>query len=172
MKLMVRQAGNGEAVEVELRRNGAGFRVDVGGHSYTIDRVEANESVRSYLIDGRQYELTVRPEGERTYQVGGPAGLETVEVLDPLTLLAEQAHAASGAGASHQVKAYMPGRVVAVLAEEGSPVSAGQGVLVLEAMKMENEIQAEGEGVITRMLVEPGQAVEGGDPLFEIGPGA
>jgi biotin carboxyl carrier protein len=39
-------------------------------------------------------------------------------------------------------------------------------------MKMENEIQAEGEGVITRMLVEPGQAVEGGDPLFEIGPGA
>ena len=66
----------------------------------------------------------------------------------------------------------MPGRVVAVLVEAGAPVDAGQGVVVLEAMKMENEIQAESAGVVSRILVEPGQAVEGGDPLFEIGPPA
>ena len=90
-------------------------------------------------------------------------------MVDPLTHLARQAHGAAAAGA-HQVSAYMPGRVVAVLVEEGQAVEAGQGLVVLEAMKMENEIQAEAAGVVTKILVAPGQAVEGGDPLFEIGP--
>jgi biotin carboxyl carrier protein len=62
----------------------------------------------------------------------------------------------------------MPGRVVAVLAEEGARVEAGQGVVVLEAMKMENEIRAERAGTLARLHVRPGQAVEGGDPLFEV----
>ena len=70
------------------------------------------------------------------------------------------------------MSAQMPGRVVAVLVEEGEAVAAGQGLVVLEAMKMENEIQAEAAGVVTKILVEAGQAVEGGDPLFEVGPTA
>ncbi len=64
----------------------------------------------------------------------------------------------------------MPGRVVALLVDEGDEVEPGQGVVVLEAMKMENEIAAEHGGVVTKVHVEPGQAVEGGDPLFELGP--
>ena len=63
----------------------------------------------------------------------------------------------------------MPGRVVEILVQEGEEVTAGQGVLVLEAMKMENEIRAEHDGTITKIHVQPGQAVEGGDPLFEMG---
>jgi pyruvate carboxylase subunit B len=62
----------------------------------------------------------------------------------------------------------MPGRVVAVLAREGEEVAAGQGIVVLEAMKMENEILADRAGTIRALFVQPGQAVEGGDPLFEI----
>jgi biotin carboxyl carrier protein len=62
----------------------------------------------------------------------------------------------------------MPGRVVALLAEEGSSVEQGQGILVLEAMKMENEIAAERDGTLKKLFVELGQPVEGGDPLFEI----
>ena len=62
----------------------------------------------------------------------------------------------------------MPGRVAAILVEEGAAVAAGDGVLVLEAMKMENEIQAERDGVVSRILVGLGAAVEGGDPLFEL----
>ena len=62
----------------------------------------------------------------------------------------------------------MPGRVVEVLVEEGARVEAGQGLIVLEAMKMENEIQAEHEGVVKQVFVTAGQAVEGGDPLFEL----
>ena len=72
------------------------------------------------------------------------------------------------AGGPQTIDAYMPGRVVTLLVAAGDEVQAGQGVLVLEAMKMENEIQAERQGVIRRLLVKPGQAVEGGDPLFEM----
>ncbi|HEY8020618.1 MAG TPA: biotin/lipoyl-containing protein, partial [Thermoanaerobaculia bacterium] len=50
----------------------------------------------------------------------------------------------------------------------GTEVKAGDGVIVLEAMKMQNEIQAEHDGRVTKVHVEPGQAVEGGDPLFEL----
>ena len=66
----------------------------------------------------------------------------------------------------------MPGRVVALLVAQGDQVEPGQGVLVLEAMKMENEIAAEAAGVVSQFFVEEGQAVEGGDPLFEVEPSA
>jgi biotin carboxyl carrier protein len=62
----------------------------------------------------------------------------------------------------------MPGRVAAVLVEAGAQVAAGTGIVVLEAMKMQNEIQAERAGVVRQIFVEPGQAVDGGDPLFEL----
>ena len=59
-------------------------------------------------------------------------------------------------------------RVVAVHVGEGDRVTAGQGLVVLEAMKMQNEITAERQGVVRQVFVTSGQAVEGGDPLFEI----
>jgi len=62
----------------------------------------------------------------------------------------------------------MPGRVVVIMVEEGDTVAAGQGLVVLEAMKMENEIQAESAGIVRRVHVTAGQAVEGGDLLFDI----
>jgi biotin carboxyl carrier protein len=57
---------------------------------------------------------------------------------------------------------------VAVLVEEGGRVEIGQGIVVLEAMKMENEIRCEVAGVVAKLHVRPGQSVEGGDLLFEI----
>ena len=67
-------------------------------------------------------------------------------------------------------KAPMPGMVLRVGVEPGATVSAGQGVLVLEAMKMENEIRAGAGGIVTSVLVEAGMAVEKGTPLVAIGP--
>ncbi|MGB5552633.1 MAG: biotin/lipoyl-containing protein, partial [Thermoanaerobaculia bacterium] len=64
---------------------------------------------------------------------------------------------------------YMPGRVVELLVQEGDEVTVGQGLVVLEAMKMENEIQADRAGTVKKIFVSAGQPVEGGDPLFELG---
>jgi biotin carboxyl carrier protein len=58
--------------------------------------------------------------------------------------------------------------VVAVLVKEGEAVTAGQGIIVLEAMKMENEIRAEHDGAVSKIHVQPGQAVDKGNPLFEM----
>ena len=171
MELIVRHRDREE--EVHLERTESGYRVAVGETSYEVDVALAGDSVHSLLIGGRQHEVTVRRRaatrgGGRVYQVTSASGADEVEIMDPLTYLARSAHEASGGGVQ-QVTAYMPGRVVEILVAEGDEVAVGQGVLVLEAMKMKNEIQAEAAGVVTRLLVEQDQAVEGGDPLFEIG---
>jgi biotin carboxyl carrier protein len=72
-----------------------------------------------------------------------------------------------GAG-DREIRAVMPGKVVAVLVEEGATVEQGDGILVIEAMKMENEIQASRSGTVTKMAVAPGQAVESGELLAVI----
>ena len=174
MELIVRHRDREE--KVHLERTESGYRVAVGGASYEVDVALAGDASRSgsfgptihsLLIAGHQHEVTVTCRKEGSYRVTGAAGAEEVEIMDPLTYLARSTHEAGGGGAQ-QVTAYMPGRVVEILVAEGDEVAAGQGVVVLEAMKMKNEIQAESAGVVTRLLVEKDQAVEGGDPLFEI----
>jgi pyruvate carboxylase subunit B len=64
----------------------------------------------------------------------------------------------------------MPGLVLRVAVAVGETISAGQGVLVLEAMKMENELKASAPGVVTGILVQAGAAVEKGQPLVQMGP--
>jgi len=77
----------------------------------------------------------------------------------------------TGGGAVAQgpkpVRAPMPGLVVRVEVEPGQEVKAGQGVVIIEAMKMENELKAEAVGVVSRVLVQQGQAVEKGAVLVE-----
>ncbi len=190
MELIVRQGEREERVRVE--RDGAGYRVTVGENSYQVEAAvavgnggggAAGVDLFSLRIDGAQYEVAVGadPVGAAArdgqpgrggrggrYRVSDRGGAVEVEVADPLTHLARAAGAGGAGKRSEQVTAMMPGRVVAVLAEEGAEVAAGQGILVLEAMKMENEILAEHPGVLQRLFVSVGQSVDGGEPLFEI----
>lgn len=166
MELVVCQGAREE--NVHLERTPAGYRIKVGDATYEVDAVAAGPSVKSLIIEGRQYEVAVRSRGEGRYEIEAADGAWTVELMDPLTHLAQQSHGGDRKSRAHQVTAYMPGRVVKLLVSEGDEVSTGQGLVVLEAMKMENEIQAESAGVIKKVLVEEGQAVDGGDPMFEI----
>ena len=166
MKLMVEHRGRTDEVLVE--RRGDGWRVRVGDTEYRVDVAAVGDTARSLRIDGGPYEGDVAHLGRGTYEVSRAGWVEDLVVQDPLAWLASHAHDEAGEHAAQTVTAYMPGRVAAVLVEEGARVAAGDGVLVLEAMKMENEIQVERDGVIGRVLVELGQAVEGGDPLFEL----
>ncbi len=142
-----------------------------GPRSYEVDYA-GNGVVRSLLIDGQQVEVAVLPERSPfagdAYRVAMCGEDTVVQVSDPLTHLAAEAGGGAGAQGAKVAFAMMPGRVVTLLVEEGATVEAGQGVLVLEAMKMENEIEAEADGVVKKLFVEPGQAVEGGDRLFEL----
>jgi biotin carboxyl carrier protein len=171
MDLVVRQGEREEKVRV--RRVDGGYEVTVGDRTYQVDALTARAGLYSLRIErdaqhDAHHEVAVRPQGEGTYWVSTAQGAGPVEVVDPLTYLAAQTLGGKGAKRRQRVDAYMPGRVVAVLVQEGEAVAAGQGVVVLEAMKMENEIRAEHEGVVSKIHVQPGQAVDKGDPLFEM----
>jgi biotin carboxyl carrier protein len=164
MELIARSGEREEKVRV--RRNGDHYEVTVGDRTYRVDALLTPAGVHSLRIDGAQHEVSVRLQGE-DYAVTGRHGTTAVAVTDPLTHLAAQSHG-KGARRQRKVTAYMPGRVVAVLAQAGEAVTAGQGIIVLEAMKMENEIRAEHDGTIAQLFVQPGQAVDTGNPLFEL----
>ncbi len=169
MELIVRRGERQEEIELDRKDDGS-YRVTVGERSFEIDVASAGDILSLGVSDGRQFEVAVRrlkSRGHSTYQVSSNRGVDTVEVMDPLTYMLEQAHPDSGAG-GRRVSALMPGRVVEILLEEGSAVEKGQGVVVVEAMKMKNEIHAEMDGTVAKLYVEEGQNVEGGDPLFEI----
>lgn len=165
MDLIVRQGEREEKVRV--RRDGDHYEVTVGERTWTVDAKTARGGLRSLRIDGAHHEVAVSLRGE-DYWISTRDGGGPVSVTDPLTHLASQTRGGGGGKRRQKVTAYMPGRVVAILIEEGQAVTAGQGVVVLEAMKMQNEIRAEHDGTITRIHVQTGQAVEGGDPLFEM----
>ena len=165
-------AETAETAEVDERlrieEDGGGYRITIGERSYQVDAARLREGLYSLRIDGAQHEVAVGRRADGSYWVSGAHGAAAVVAADPLAHLAAQGGGAKGGRRRQRVTAYMPGRVVALLAAEGQAVVAGQGILVLEAMKMQNEIQAEHDGTVARILVQPGQAVDGGDPLFEL----
>jgi pyruvate carboxylase subunit B len=92
-----------------------------------------------------------------------------VEVVDERTrVIRELTRAAAGAAGPRPVKAPMPGLVVRVEVDEGDEVREGQGVVIVEAMKMENELRAEADGRVARVCVAAGDAVEKDQVLLEL----
>jgi len=104
--------------------------------------------------------------GETSYDVTIGGRHYSVRLVDPLRRAAAAALVQEG---PVEVRAIMPGRIAAVLAREGQEVKAGQGVVVVEAMKMENELPAPRDGRVTRIRVRPGETVEAGTALFTVG---
>jgi biotin carboxyl carrier protein len=162
MKFVLKR--DGELIEAEVERSGSGYRVRLGDEWHEADVVTANSFLRSLrLEDGHQYLLAHQREGS-THEVSFGDRTLHVQVFDPLTLKRKQT--GDEQGNSGTLRALMPGRVVRVLVEKNAPVKKGQGLLILEAMKMENEIIAPKDGVVTELFVEPGQTVEGGADLI------
>lgn len=122
-------------------------------------------------LDGKVYEMEIElldgeePAGCHTAEApavqGSRSASSDVRVADPS--LHTQTHVGKGS-----VVSPMPGTITAVLAGPGDEVSKGQTVLILEAMKMENDIVAPKDGSVGRLFVEAGQAVQGGELLFEM----
>jgi len=159
----------GERVErVSIERNGSRYRIALDGRVHQVDVRAVGPFVRSLVVDGESHETVVLRDGAGGWRIGWLGRTTRVELVDPLTHLAEQAHGEAGKGGRKVIAAMMPGRVVSVAVEEGDTVEAGAPLVVLEAMKMQNEIQAEHAGTVRKVHVAAGEAVEGGDPLIEL----
>ncbi|HEX6085194.1 MAG TPA: biotin/lipoyl-containing protein [Thermoanaerobaculia bacterium] len=164
MKFIARE-GERE-LEVEVQRHGAGYRVRLGDRWIEADFIDIGRYVRSLrLEDGTQYSLVHHREGN-THQISMSGATVHVDIIDPLA--AKRRRREDETGAAGTVKALMPGRVVRVLVAKGDAVRKGAGLVILEAMKMENEIVAPADGTVDELFVEPGQTVEAGADLVHI----
>ncbi|MGZ5475034.1 MAG: biotin/lipoyl-containing protein [Thermoanaerobaculia bacterium] len=154
-------------IPVQVERQGSGYRVRIGERWIEADFIDVGGYVRVLRFeDGTQFSLVHHREGNRHHITLGGSTIE-VEVIDPLALRRRESDDDMGAGGV--VKALMPGRVVRVLVSQGQAVQKGAGLLILEAMKMENEIQASVDGVVDEIFVSAGDTVEGGAALCHIG---
>jgi biotin carboxyl carrier protein len=163
MKYIVTVAGREIEVEVD------GERVTVAGRTVpaTLGRV-AGTPLRQLSLDGRPETLVMQPSGRGQWALGMGGERWEVEVVDERTRhirsLTGGADRQRGAGA---LRAPMPGLVVRVLVEPGQAVSRGGGVVVLEAMKMENELKAAADGTVKAVRIGTGEPVEKGQVLVE-----
>ena len=132
-------------------------------------RAVPGSPVRHLLVDGRSCPLVVR-RGERRGGWELAIGGERLhaDVVDERTRAIREMTGAGEEVVDRTIRAPMPGMVVRVEVEEGQTVAAGQGVVVVEAMKMENELKAPAEGVVAKVLVAAGQTVEKGAALVEL----
>jgi biotin carboxyl carrier protein len=147
--------------EIRIVRREAGYCVTVDGVDHFVDAHKLEADFYSILVDRTSYEVSVEHNGD-TYRVRHGASERIVHMADPSRAGREEARKRSGPEA---ITAVMPGKVVRVLVVEGQTVMPEQGLVVVEAMKMENEIQAPHAGRIKSIAVQPGQAVETGAEL-------
>jgi pyruvate carboxylase subunit B len=122
---------------------------------------------RHLLVNGRSYAITAAPGDRRgRWQVGVGAERFTADAVDERTRAIREMTGGGADLAGKTLVAPMPGLVVKVEVEVGQAVRAGQGVVVVEAMKMENELKAPSDGVVASIAVQPGQTVDKGATLL------
>ena len=164
-EVLLASSSSGEKTRViELGRDASAWRVTLDGRPVAVDAVEIAPNTLSILLDGQSFEISVMPspDGKLKLQTGSQEF--TAEVIDPRAWSGRR-HGHVEAEGRQQIVAPMPGKVVRLLVKEGDRVEAGQGLLVVEAMKMQNEIRSPKSGTVERILAKEGQPVNAGEVL-------
>lgn len=135
--------------------------ITVDGQAYPVDFLHINREVCTLLIGGHSYEAYLQPGDGKQWQVLLRGMLYDVTVEDERE---KRLRAAAGSGMIHSgefsLKAPMPGLVVEVPVTEGQVVKKGDNLVILESMKMQNELKSPRAGTVTRVNVRAGQSVE------------
>jgi biotin carboxyl carrier protein len=154
---------DGKHFRLELERAETGWQCLLNDREFKLDAVLARRDVLSILIDGNAYEIKREHTAEDTHLwVGSVRYL--AELRDPRSLRGRKGAGADDKGPK-KILAPMPGKVVRMLVDQGQAVEAGQSILVVEAMKMQNEIKSPKRGTVQRMVAVEGGNVNAGDVL-------
>jgi biotin carboxyl carrier protein len=154
---------DGKPHRLELQRDGNRWLCTLDGKQIEANAVLSRPNVISLLIDGKGYEVK-REQTATDLHIWVSGVRYAAEVRDPRSLRSRRA-AASVAEGPKKVTAPMPGKVVRLLVNENDQVEQGQGLLVVEAMKMQNELKSPKEGRVQRVFATTGGAVNAGDVL-------
>lgn len=149
---------------VDLEKDGSSYKVFLDGQPIPADVILAAPNAVSVILNGTAFEIHIAPSLDGTYKLQtGPHEFQ-VEVRDPRAWRGRKVGELETEG-RQQIVAPMPGKVIRLLVNAGDQVEAGQGLVVVEAMKMQNEIRSPKKGKVERLHAKEGQAVNAGDVL-------
>jgi biotin carboxyl carrier protein len=151
---------NQENHEINVKRDGEIVIAEIDGRRYELTASEPERDVYLFKYDNKIYQIYVSPNGIANV---GNHQFE-VKITDPKRLRGTSG-ASEHAGGAAEIKTAMPGKLVRVLVEEGAEIKAGDGVLVVEAMKMQNEMKSPKDGIVKEIHFEEGATVNAGDVL-------
>ena len=155
---------DGKAYRLELARKANQWDCKLDGRAIVIDPVLLRRNVLSLLIDGRSYEIRREQTISGVSLSIGTAKYAT-ELHDPRSLQSHRAEKGAGEG-KKKIIAPMPGKIVRILVQEKMEVQAGQGLVVVEAMKMQNELKSPKQGIVQKVMAVEGANVNAGDVLL------
>lgn len=168
MKFWVTQGGRDAEVEFHVEGDRLWLEIENRRIEADVRRLPDGE-VYSLLIGGRSYEVHVAPTGD-LLEVSLRGSTVAVEVRHPLERLLQSVQKEAGPSRAQTIVAPMPGMVVSIKVKPGDSVVAGQPVVVVEAMKMQNELAPKHAGVVREILVGERTSVSAGQVLIKLGP--
>lgn len=155
--------------EIEINRNGDKVSATIDGRLYDVEVSEPEPGVYLIKNGNRIFEAyfskPAKPGGPTHVRVGNTEF--DIRLIDPKRLL-NSVGTDEHAGGVVEIKTAMPGKVVRILLEAGSEVEKGQGVVVVEAMKMQNELKSPKSGTVKALKVAEGDTVSAGDVLASV----
>lgn len=153
---------DGRTYRLELSQSEGRWSCRLDGREIEVDAVLARPDVLSLLMGNKAYEVKCERVASDVHIWVGSRRFAP-EVRDPRSLRS-RSHAADEQG-PRKLTAPMPGKVVRILLAQGAEVEAGAGVVVVEAMKMQNEVKSPKKGTVQKIVVAEGAAVSAGDVL-------
>ncbi len=150
--------------KVDLKQEGKGFKVYLDGKPWVVTVASDKGSRLTLIIDDKPFDVIL--EADDHIFVGGES--YNVEIFDEQVGRLMKASAGRSEKRELAVEAAMPGLIIEVTVKEGDKVTGGQDLLIIEAMKMQNQIQTPRDGVVKTIQVKKGQTVNSGDILIII----
>jgi biotin carboxyl carrier protein len=167
MRYLATIEGAEQELEIEALPTAGAFQVRLGEHEFEADLRQVGPSSFSIIVGTRAFDFDVVREGEEMV-VSSRGGVTRLTLEDAARRLMRSARKPRQVSGRVEMRAMMPGRVVSVLVQAGDQVEENQGVVVVEAMKMENELKSPKPGKVIEVKVVAGQTVEKGELLAVI----
>jgi len=144
------------------------YKFKIGGNDYEVEIGKIEGKTADVTVNGVSYQVEMENAPAAPAAPAAPVAAAPVAAAAPAAQAAAPAPAAKPAGEGKSVTSPLPGVIIEVSVKEGQAVKAGQKVAVLEAMKMENEIAAPADGVVTSIRVAKGDSLQEGDEIMKI----
>lgn len=160
---------NNQKSEIEIRRDGEKLFAKVDDREYKLEASQPEPNVYLLKNEGKIYQVFVSPRKSSNDPFAVNIGNHDfdIQVFDPKKLRGSGNSNAVADGIA-EIKTAMPGKLVRILVEVGAEIAAGDGVLVVEAMKMQNEMKSPKDGIVKEIRFDEGATVNAGDVLAVI----